>query len=254
MRTKPTGGFNLDNTLTGLITSLQYRDSRLEGFFHRMIATFERRGIEFYYHTDLERLGRINAEAQGWSPLMPMFDPAVAPDGEVVWLEGRNVVGDAVMTVAVRLYHLESLQHGLGSLRLFYRDRVAAARSATEQCRCEVRSATQISGLVACSGAGWTRPDYRGLGFTEYVPRTVHGLACLLWGVRFVIALVHPTLVSKGMVERYGFSRAEQGVYWSGSAVEPNMPAWLLWMTRGECLADLANFGVPEEFVRATTV
>lgn len=209
-------------------------------FFYNSIDHLQAEGVSFLLHTDLERLHEVNQQnfADGWFPLMPMFDCTKFPSGQAIWIEGVNEFGETVMTEAVRLYELESLAEEMTSLRLFYHDPAADALP-RERCICTAPSASQLGGLVACSGAGWARPDYRGRGFATHVPRMVHGLACLLWRPQYIIGLVEPVMVEKGLVPIYGFPRDEPGIRWLGSATEGNLELNLLWMTREECLADL---------------
>lgn len=227
------------DSLVRKIDSLRPNSALLD-FFYNSIDHLRAQGITFLFHSDLAQLREFNQRsiADGWFPLMPMFDCAKFPVGQAIWIEGVNEFGETVMTVAVRLYRLESLAEEITSLRLFYHDPTTGAL-AQERCICKAPSAFQLGGLVACSGAGWARPDYRGKGFATHVPRMVHGLACLLWQPQYIICLAEPVMVEKGMVPIYGFPRDEFGVHWLGSATEGNLDLCLLWMTREECLADL---------------
>lgn len=226
----------MDDLLIKEIDSLCPNTALLD-FFYSSIDHLHAEGISFLIHTDLQRLHEVNQQniADGWFPLMPMFDYAKFPSGQAIWIEGVNEHGETVMTEAVRLYHLESLAEEVTSLRLFYCDPATSA-SPRERCICTAPSAPKLGGLVACSGAGWARPDYRGRGFATHVPRMVHGLACLLWQPRYIIGLVEPVMVEKGLVPFYGFPRHESGIHWLGSATEGNLDLSLLWMTREECL------------------
>lgn len=212
-------------------------------FFQRSLDHLHAEGVSFLFHTHLERLHEVNRQnrARGWFPLMPMFHCASYPGGQAIWIEGVNEQGETVMTEAVRLYHLESLAEELRSLRLFYREPATGA-APRERCICTARSAPRLGGMLACSGAGWARPDFRGRGFAAHVPRMVHGLACLLWRPQYIIGLVEPVLVEKGVVPFYGFPRDESGIRWLGSSTEGNLELCLLWMTSEECLADLEAF------------
>ena len=222
-------------------------------FYNHALKHLRDNGVEFLFHTDLERLQEVNQEhrARSWSPLMPMFDDVSYPGGQAVWIEGVSEQGETVMTEAVRLYHLNSLAEELRSLHLFYRDPAISAAPG-ESCLWTAPSAPDLGGKVACAGAGWARPDFRGRGFSCLVSRMVYGLASLLWQPDYVIAFVEPVLVQKGMIPRYGFPRHESEIWWYGSASEGNLELCLSWMTGMECAADLKRFDAGEDESRAS--
>ena len=202
-------------------------------------------GITLFLHRDFQRLVEINQANQGhkWFGLMPMFHPATYRGGEAFWLEGRATdTAEPVMTQAARRYNLwdRSLQEVLTSLALYY-DEPARDRSPGEACACGAPSAALLSGIVTYSGAGWARADWRGKGAAAILPRLSRMLAQCLWDQDYTISLVDPVLIEKGIVQAYGYRRAEPGVHWINSLSQGSLDLALVWMTQAELLQDLAH-------------
>lgn len=202
-------------------------------------------GVTLYLHRDFQRLVEINRDNQGhrWFGLMPMFHPVTFPGGEAFWLEGRaTATGETVMTQAARRYSLwdSSLQQALTSLELYYDD-PGRSQNEREVCACGAPSADLLSGVIAYSGAGWARVDWRGRGAAAVLPRLSRMLAQRLWDQDYTISLVDPVLIEKGVVRSYGYRRAEAGVHWINSASQGSLNLALVWMTRAELLQDLAR-------------
>ena len=146
------------------------------------------------------------------------------------------------MTQAARRYSLwdSSLQQALTSLELYYDD-PGRSQNEREVCACGAPSADLLSGVIAYSGAGWARVDWRGRGAAAVLPRLSRMLAQRLWDQDYTISLVDPVLIEKGVVRSYGYRRAEAGVHWINSASQGSLNLALVWMTRAELLQDLAR-------------
>lgn len=201
-----------------------------------------RLGVTLVVCRDFSGLVAINTRNRksGWFGLMPMFHPDTYGHPEAFWIKGVDHRGEAVMTVAARLYRVPA--SGLGeeirSLRLFYED-PSRTRAPQEHCLCSAPSVSALKGKVLYSGAGWCAREYRGLGFASIVPRISQWMGDLLWQQDYTISLVDPVLIEKGVVAAYGYDNVEPGIMWWNSPSQGTIDLNLIWMTRSYMLNDL---------------
>ena len=89
-------------------------------------------------------------------------------------------------------------------MRLFYADPERDMRRA-EACLVNSSEAGAISGRIALCGAIWYRPDYRGIGLANIVPRFTRAASFVRWDIDEFIALVTAENTAKAFSQRTGF-------------------------------------------------
>jgi hypothetical protein len=133
-----------------------------------------RRGVALSFASFADLVAENQAQSATWRPLVPIFNPKLSGvTGETGFaILGRNEKQEIVATQAARFYDWSqtNLHREASSLRMFYADTRAAAERGD---RCEILSpsAKAITGRVVFSGAGWYRPDFRGIGLATILPR-----------------------------------------------------------------------------------
>lgn len=202
-------------------------------------------GLTFYIEENLAGLKIVNAEKQSrdWFALMPHFDCDVNPGGEAFWLRGVDDSGETVMTQAARFYRLRrtNLNDELTSMRLFYGSERKTLRFG-ESIVCTAPSAKRLTGRILCLGSGWVDPEFRGMGFANYVPRLSYLIGLQKWQQDYTISFVEPALVKQKMVAHYGFKNTEPAIHWTNPPdLDGDLDLHLIWMDQAELHRDLAD-------------
>lgn len=192
-----------------------------------------------------ERLLEVNrAQKANWRPLLPLFQPelgGIGPDNGFCIL-GYNANGEVVATQAARLYTWTntSFKEEAESLRLFYKDPERSKREG-ENCRVTAKSAEDMVGRVAFSGAVWYRPDYRKHGLTSCITRISKALAFTRWHADVTLSIMAEEVVKQGTAKRVGYSQVEFEVMLTNSPVGTVRTA-LIWMRPPEMLEHLEHY------------
>lgn len=211
-------------------------------FFLKADQAAQSRGVTLAF-ASLEDVRAVNEQNQDtWGALMPMFDPAshvFEPDKSLCIL-GYNAEGEVVATHAARVYDMREtdLKRASEDLTLFYG---SAKPEKDAFCQVTASSAERIKGMVAYSGCGWYRPDYRGKLLSMILPRISRALELALWNADFSVSFVDWILVEKGVIDRYGYRHTDDGVLMRG-IIEANFPGAVVWMHRSQLLEDLRAF------------
>jgi hypothetical protein len=220
-------------------------DELLFRFFSKANFAAQQRGVYLSLNTfeDLAAANRRNSAT--WAPLIPIFDPT---GGEPhakrgVSILGRNLQGDIVTTIAVRLFDwpTTSFHDEATSLRLFYTD-PAGTMADGETCEVTARTAQHIGGHVAFVGAGWFRKDYRGRALSGILSRLARAYAYTTWGTEFTTGFVMETLLKARNSSHWnGFTNIELAVDWRNSR-RGDARFGLTWMEPRQLTSDLQSF------------
>jgi hypothetical protein len=192
-----------------------------------------------------EELLKLNANNRSsWSPLLPVFDyrfNELTPSNSI-FIVGHDGAGDTVACQAARHYQWSGTDYfeECSSLRLFYSD-PERQRLPGEECRVSAVAAKAIRGSVSFSGAAWCRPDFRGVGLIEIMPRIARALAHAKWCSDFTTTMMVESNVLKGIHKRSGYANIEWDVDVVGSRAGTARAA-LLWFKQKELLSDLDAF------------
>lgn len=199
------------------------------------------RGI-FLSLDNMETLLDINKrEAEGWKPLVAIFDPTFndLDESNAFALVGRDREGRVVATQAARLFDWRDsdFKTEAQSLRLFYK---TPDRHALPGERCEVTAivASAISGRFVFSGAAWNRADYRRSGLVQLLPRISRAYALTTWGPDVVATMMARPLVERGVASRVGYGNLEWGVTVRNSRMG-DVDFSLQWIKAAEIVPDL---------------
>jgi hypothetical protein len=202
------------------------------------------RGVQLALVTP-EELLKVNANNRlSWSPLLPVFDYRFndLTQSNSFFIVGHDAAGDVVACQAARHYQWTGTDYfeECSSLRLFYSD-PERQRLPGEECRVSAVAAKAIRGSVSFSGAAWCRPDFRGVGLIEIMPRLARALAHTKWGSDFTTTMMVESNIQKGVHRRSGYANIEWDVNVVGSRAGTARAA-LLWFKQKELLSDLDEF------------
>lgn len=174
-------------------------------FFLKADTALRQRGIRLSF-SDCDELKAVNhLNIDSWSPILPIFDPAVSDVGDknCLVIVGRNSSGDVVFAHAARHYQLSdrSLKEEIESLRLFYRDPRSAALP-DEAMLCSAPIAAKMRDGLLFSGALWLRPDCRGRDIRDLTGPIIRSLSYTRWKPDYIFSFMVPKLVELGLAKR----------------------------------------------------
>lgn len=198
-------------------------------------------GIRLRLRHDFDELVYINkreTESGTWFPLINMFNPAhsdLTPE-DSYWLSGERDNGDIVMTWAARVYYWPntSFKEEAGSL---FCDRTGAR----QPCRITAPDASDITGVVFWGGSFWIHPDFRHLGLSPLLGRLGRAFAVSRWPLDWIMCLIAPTLVKKGVADGYGYRHLSPGVFFPGSPLG-DLELVLAYLSAEEAYEDFSAF------------
>jgi hypothetical protein len=190
-------------------------------FLHTEIET-RRRGIvlEFCGPDDLVSANAENRDS--WLPLVPMFNPryGVINEHNAFSILGRNARGEVVTANSIVRYDWDNTDFvaEATSLRLFYAD-PERMKQRGEACNITSGKARCITGQAAFSGGAWVRPDCRGLGLSEYLPRFIKAYAAARWELDCIFGMMAEAVQQRGFAPRFGYDHIDWEARWLNSIV-----------------------------------
>lgn len=202
-------------------------------------------GVRLYVSQDLRRLYDINRRhLDSWAPLMPVFDPdhAGVRTGPAFLFELHDDKGDVVATQVSRLLDLtgSTLKSELEQLNLFYRDPASRA-GPSERIEVTAPMASEITGRVGLSGGLWYRPDWRGKGISQVMPRMTRTFAYTNWNTDYTISFVEQPPIDHGILKLYGLPVSQPWIKVRDS-YRPEVDLQLTWRPKSEIAADVASY------------
>lgn len=162
-------------------------------------------GVRVSFGTFEELLAVNRANRANWSPLLPLFDPALndLDESNGFALLGRAASGEVVVTCAARLYNLETtLADEIESLKIFYRNPAESALP-DEAIRVSSPVARATRGRAVFSGAAWVHPNWRGANLTDAVAPLVRAMGLTRWAPSLTFSFMVPELVRNGTAKRW---------------------------------------------------
>jgi hypothetical protein len=198
--------------------------------------------LAFAEFTELLEANQTNSAT--WRPIVTTFDCRFSDLNETsaFCILGRNRHGDVVACQAARFFDWRHTNFAdeAQSLRLFYQD-PAQDKLPNEKCRVSAVAARGTIGHVLYSGGAWYRPDFRGKGLVEYLPRIARAYAHTLWNIDCTVTLMAEAVVKGGVFPRNGYRNIEWAVDLLGTRLG-DMHAAFLWIKQDEMLSDLSDF------------
>lgn len=199
-------------------------------FLHAEVET-RRRGVVLEFCTPDELVAANEANRHSWLPLVPMFNPkyGIIADDNSFCILGRNAQGEVVTANSIIRYDWPSTDFvaEATSLRLFYADPERMQQTG-EQCIITSSRARSIRGEAAFSGAAWVRPDYRGLGLSEFLPRFVKAYAAARWPLDCIFGMMAEAVEKRGFATQFGYDQIDWEAKWVNSVVG-NLRLAILW-------------------------
>ena len=184
-------------------------------------------------------------------PVAPIFDPQfsdISPD-EGLWMTGHDSAGEIMHTQAIRLVDLEGrtfgdhLQTRLGDYRP-HGNKLDVNRSKFLL----TPSASAIAGRVFYHGELWIKggpAGYRGGCLAAILMRMFLAKAVMLWEPDFIVGLMKPIVICKGMASRAGYMHIEQhSILWHQRNRPEPFEEWIVWMSNADAKF---NLRVPPE-------
>jgi len=179
--------------------------------------TVREMGLALRIRTDFDELIYLNKQqvaAGNWLTVPDAFNPEIAElkEDNSFWIAGENDDGEIVVTWASRI-------HNWLDTTLAEQIRVAwYGRDFGQPCIVTAEAASRISGIVACSGASWVRPDFRGKHLSHLMPRIGKAYACSRWPLDWAIGFIGLGNVKKGLANSYGQKNLSYSIVYPGSA------------------------------------
>jgi GNAT superfamily N-acetyltransferase len=158
-------------------------------------------------------LTRFETARRNWYRVADYFNPELndlTPENSY-WISGENQSGEIVTTVAARVYHWPSSSLADEARSMFY-----AGRDSGRACAVTTPAASEINGVVLCSGAMWVRPDYRRMGFSHLMPRVSRAYAAARWPLDWAFIFVMPG-TPEALVRGYGYRDVTASISFPGS-------------------------------------
>ncbi|NNG04281.1 MAG: hypothetical protein HKM95_09300 [Inquilinus sp.] len=176
----------------------------------------------------------LNAEGKKWGN--PEFDYSLHDLNEKnsFWIGCRDENGDTIATVAARRLETASFIEECRSYQLWYGSKIRF----TEPLSIVLRKFDRVpSGSIVLVGAGWVRPDHRGLGLSWALTRLAHYLAMRMWHPRWLFGITLTGIFQSAVpIINFGFPQVD---YFASGYRLPGLSAqdiYLLTMTRQEAI------------------
>ncbi len=203
------------------------------------VKTLKEYGLALRWGDDFSVFKRVLRRNQERYVSAPGFDPETNPSQPIdgLWLAAFNRRGELVHTQASRKVNVEPnmavhLETGASAYEPAY------LRFDLENIGVSVSpSARKISGPAIYHGEAWLKggPDgVRGGALLFIFSRMMIAQAFARWDVDHMFGLITPNTGVKGLSERYGYMRCEQGVITFPKAPDLPTDLWLVWMSREE--------------------
>lgn len=200
-------------------------------------------GMQLRLRHDFDELVYINRQQvarKSWVPLVNQFNPSctdLTPD-DSYWLCGENDSGEVVLTWAARVYYwpASTLADNIG---LFFCD-----HDRPHPCRLTDEAGAVMRGIAGCvfwGGSLWIHPDYRHRRLSRLVGRLGRAFAVSRWPVDWIMCLVMPILIEKGVAAGYGYRHMIPGIFFPGSPLG-DLDLYLVYLSATEAYADFAEF------------
>ena len=205
-------------------------------------------GIRLRLRHDFDDLLYINKEQVdrgSWFPLVNMFDPNytdLSPQ-DSFWLSGENEDGEIILTWAARVFYWpdSTLADNVGLFLCDKKDRPRAC-NLTPQASQVLQS---IGGTVFWGGSLWIHPDYRHHRLSPLVGRLGRAFAVSRWPIDWVMCLVMPVIVERGIAAGYGYRHMTPGIMFPNS-VYGDLELFLVYLSAQEAYADFSEFMASE--------
>ena len=196
-------------------------------------------------HDAAEEFLAVNqANAESWRPIVSTLDPRFARlgDDNAFFIVGKTASGEVVACQACRLFDWRStnFKDECESLRLYYDD-PDAHRNPAETSRVTAFAARGTSGLVGYTGAAWYRPDFRGKGLLQCLPRISRAYAVGKWNIDTAITLISESNMAKGVYQPAFHGNMEWAVEMTNNRVGSGRFAYV-WCKAEEIDADLKAY------------
>jgi hypothetical protein len=190
---------------------------------------------------DLLYINRQQVKQGSWFRLVNMFDTDytdLSPENSY-WLSGENEAGEIVLTWAARVFYWpeSTLEDHVGLFFCGKKDRPHPCRvtaGATQALR-------SISGVVFWGGSLWIHPDYRHRQLSPLVGRLGRAFAVSRWPVDWIMCLVQPIIVEKGIAAGYGYRHMTPGIMFPESPFG-DLEVFLIYLSAAEAYADFSEF------------
>ena len=195
-------------------------------------------GLFLRIRTDFDELIYCNKQqiaAGNWLTLPDAFNPDACELNEEnsFWVAGENDDGEIVVTWAARI-------HNWLDTTMADQMRVAwYGKDLGQPCIVTAEAASLISGVVACAGASWVRPDFRGKHLSHLMPRIGKAYACSRWPIDWAVGFIGLGNVDKGLANSYGQKNLSYSIVYPGSS-------WgevaLVYTSAADVYRDLADY------------
>lgn len=232
----PQNNLRLPDALT-----VKYGPARLLSRFTLEADKAARRiGLELRLRHDFDELVYLNRQetARGnWYRLLNAYNPEyvdLTPENSF-WIAGYDEHGEIVATHALHIYDWTSTNLKEQAYSVFY------GREAGHACTVTADAAEFITGVVGKGGAAWVRPDWRGKQLSHLMPRAMKAYGTAQWPIDWVIGLVKPPLVRKGVAAGYGSKHISYSLFYPQSAWG-DLEVAVVYTPIEEIYEDLADF------------
>jgi len=199
-----------------------------------------RAGLKLRLRHDFDELAWINKREVSngsWFRLVDAYNPeyTILTPENAFWISGEDENGEVAASWAARVFHWPDTNLAEQAVPFFY------GRDDGQPCKVTAPAAKLIGGIVLCGGAAWIRPDFRGKGLGQLVPRILKAYAYSRWPVDWSICYVSRTLIEKGVAAGYGQKNFSYSIFYPGSPWG-DLEVVVAYTPILEAYEDLANF------------
>ena len=216
----------------------------LKEYIEEAIVALKGLGLSVRWGNDFEVFRRIIARHDERYEPSHGFNPECYENGGLdgVWLTAFRGTGELVHTQASRCVSVKpNLVHHLRYESNAYEP--AYLKFDLENLNVKLSpEAAQIRGDAIYHGEAWLKggPDgIRGGPALFIFSRMMIAKALLLWDVQHIFGLITPFTGIKGLPQRYGYTKCEQGAITFPKRPELTSDLWLVWMSREEAKLQL---------------
>ena len=145
---------------------------------------------------------------------MRMFNPEycdLSPENSY-WISGEDEHGQIVTTHAGRVHYWPNTTLEQEANSMLY-----GGSDEGPHCVVTAPAAKTITGVVVYGGSAWVRPDFRGQGLSQLLPRIGRAYALARWPIDWGISIVAPVLVEKGVAAGYGYKHTSYSIIFPGA-------------------------------------
>lgn len=216
--------------------------ARVQEFLRICLDRIAARGFDFRVDPDLSGWAAHMRTAPGISAVNPTFDPDVCrlDRSNGFWIKLVGDGGRIVACHAARLFVTPDFREEIVSERLWHDKGLRALGRVELALPADMEV---LSGRVVHEGGAWVHPDHRARGYAATMVAVLRALALRQWACDWFNGICLEKIARSGVVfNTYHFTRMVPCTTGWCPPVGRDAPLWMPYMSRAECLAQIARW------------